>query len=241
MKKICNANETIKTINILLIDDFRLRHELESELKSSGFTVCEVVTNPTRAISAVMQHSPDIVAIHLDLNFKGGRNLGEEIWHKFKLPIIYLVTKHNDKKIKQTLSSEPFGFFYLGMPKEGFKANIENVYRNFAFFKTFIKGVKPPKKEFLQLAQEFWLDTHRLELYEKEKKIALTKLEKKLFEITSRYKADVAPLNTIYSYIYRDELFEYGKLRTLIYRLRKKLGFDLFQSYPSKGYKLKVA
>lgn len=227
----------INTINIMLIDDFHLRCKLKKTLEECGFQVCKIVTDPKKAISNVKKYSPDIVAIHLDLNFKENQNLGELIWHKFKIPIVYLVTKHDENKIKKTLSSEPYAFFYLGASKYDFKTNLENIYYKNTFLKTHFK--QEISLEFLHLQEDFKLDIHNFNLYKKDTKINLTNNEKKPFKIALNYKKDIVPLDVMYSYIYRDELYEYGKLRTLLYRLRKKTKFDLFQNHPKQGYCLK--
>lgn len=229
----------INTINILLIDDFHLRFELKSTLQSLGFEVCKIITKPTKAINAVRDYLPDIVAIHLDLNFKENRNLGKEIWNKFKIPIVYLVTKHDDEKIKKTLSSEPYGFFYLGASKYDFKVNLENIYYKNSFLKTFFNQMFI-HEEFVYLEENFKLNIHNFKLYQNNNEINLTNFEKKFFAILINYKDHIVPLKVIYSYIYRDEFFEYGKLRTLIYRLRKKIKYELFKNQPNLGYTLKI-
>lgn len=218
-----------------MIDDYHLRFELKKTLENLGFKVFDIVTSYNDAIKAIKTYQPDIVAINLDLNFKNN-NIGKEIWHKFNCPIVYLVSKHNDEKIKKALQSEPYMFFYKITNDFHLKTNLENTYYKHNFIKNYISKTNTNTK-FIMLEHNFKLDENR-QLYKDNAKINLTKFEQQLFEITLKHR--ITPLDIIYSYIYRDDLSEYGKLRTLIYRLRKKLNFDLFENFPKVGYRLKV-
>ena len=77
-------------------------------------------------------------------------------------------------------------------------------------------------------------------MYKDNSKINLTKNEKKLFEIITKNPGDIVSFKTIYAYIWREDLYDMGKLRTLIYRLRMKLKIDPFENMYEQGYKIKV-
>ena len=51
---------------------------------------------------------------------------------------------------------------------------------------------------------------------------------------------EVVSFERISSYIWRESLYDLGKLRTLIYRLKQKLGFEIIENIFESGYKLKV-
>lgn len=231
-----SVKQTIQTISVLMIDDYHLRFELSQMLKELGFFVCDIVQNQALALSSIKTNAPDIVAINLDLNFKNNANLGQEIWREFKIPIVYLVTKHDEKKIKKAMQNEPYGFFYKSINPQDLKTNIENIHHKHSFLKQFLHNKTIKKSDFLYLKGGFRLEKTSLNLDKNKTQIPLTSLEKRLFYITQDY--EVTPIDVIYSYIYRDDFADYGKLRTLIYRLHKKLGVKIFAAVSKRGYKI---
>ncbi len=78
------------------------------------------------------------------------------------------------------------------------------------------------------------------ELFVNDKLIPLTKNEKKLFEILSKEPGKIVEFDTIFTYIWREDVYDLAKLRSLIYRLKSKLGDNPFESVYEMGYRIKV-
>lgn len=64
--------------------------------------------------------------------------------------------------------------------------------------------------------------------------------QKKTFEILSLNAGKVVSFNTIFNFIYREDVYDLSKLRSLIYRLKNKLGFNPFENLYEEGYRLKL-
>ena len=77
-------------------------------------------------------------------------------------------------------------------------------------------------------------------LYKKDEPIKLTKNETKIIELLSDYPEESVSFEKISSYIWRESIYDLGKLRTLIYRLKQKIGFEIIENVFESGYKLKV-
>ena len=79
-----------------------------------------------------------------------------------------------------------------------------------------------------------------LELYIDDKEFKLTKTEKKIFEILALNAGKVVSFDTIFNFVYREDVYDLSKLRSSIYRLKNRLGFNPFENMYEEGYKLKI-
>lgn len=77
-------------------------------------------------------------------------------------------------------------------------------------------------------------------MYKDDCAIKLTKNETKIIELLSEYPNESVSFEKISTYIWRESLYDLGKLRTLIYRLKQKIGFEIIENVFESGYKLKA-
>ena len=94
--------------------------------------------------------------------------------------------------------------------------------------------------DFIFLENDFKFHKGKSILYKNNEPIKLTGNEIKLIELLSDYQKEVVSFERISSYIWRENLYDLGKLRTLIYRLKQKIGFEIVENVFESGYKLKV-
>ena len=94
--------------------------------------------------------------------------------------------------------------------------------------------------DFIFLENDFKFHKGKSILYKNNEPIKLTGNEIKLIELLSDYQKEVVSFERISSYIWRESLYDLGKLRTLIYRLKQKIGFEIVENVFESGYKLKV-
>ncbi|XPV54794.1 MAG: hypothetical protein ACNI3H_06760 [Halarcobacter ebronensis] len=50
----------------------------------------------------------------------------------------------------------------------------------------------------------------------------------------------VVGFDTIFNFIWREDVYDLSKLRSLIYRLKTKLGFNPFENLYEEGYRVKI-
>ena len=94
--------------------------------------------------------------------------------------------------------------------------------------------------KFIYITENIKFDLLQLELYVNDKLYKLTKNEKKLFEILTKQPDKVVNFNTIFNFIWREDVYDLSKLRSLIYRLKNKLKFNPFENLYEEGYKIKI-
>ena len=97
----------------------------------------------------------------------------------------------------------------------------------------------------VKLKHGYTWDINSQALYRRNKEINLTKKERSLFNLLSSNLnvsySNEEIMNFLYDFSPTDECFDTSKYRTLLYRLKTKLGHEIIESIYGIGYKLKLA
>lgn len=229
-------------ISILIVEDeVVLAMALELSLEEMGYTISGIETQAKQAIRHANNHRPDIILMDINLNDeKSGIDAANEIWKSFKIPIIFLTSYSNDKTINKAMECEPYGYLIKPCRDKELKATITMALHKHKYFFLNKNSFYEEESKFIIIDENLKFDKTKTELYKNEVKVKLTKNEKKLFEVMSHKAGEIVSFEQISNYIWREELYDMGKLRTLIYRLRQKLEVNPFENLYESGYKLKV-
>ena len=240
MSKLNKLTIEHKDTNILIVEDeIILAMAMEMSLKEMGYFVSGIETTAEKAITHAKNHRPDIVIMDINLNNSSGLDAANEIWKSFKIPIIFLTSYTNDKTINQAMLCEPYGYLIKPCRDKELKATIKMALHKHKYFFSNSQNTTSTSN-YIIIDDNLKFDKSKSELFRNDEKIKLTKNEKKLFEVMSQKADEIVSFEQISIYIWREELYDMGKLRTLIYRLRQKLNTNPFENLYESGYKLKV-
>lgn len=184
------------------------------------------------------------MALEVSLNKMGfnvsGIDVANVIWNRFKIPIVFLTSYTNDNTINKALECEPYGYLIKPCRDEELKATINTALHKHRYF--FKRKNDPNRNDssFLYLEDNLKFDKTNCTLYKNSELIKLTKNEKKLFNLIANTTNHTASFENIFAYIWREDIYDLGKLRTLIYRLKLKTKTNLFENIFEQGYRLKV-
>ena len=241
MNKLTNLKDLDKEINVLIVEDeIVLAMALELSLNEMGFNVSGIETNMKSAVNHARNNLPDIILMDINLSSSSGIHAANEIWKSLKIPIIFLTSYSNDKTIKEAMECEPYGYLLKPCKDKEIKATINMAIHKHNFFFKNKNTDDMLENKFIYINEELKFDANKSELYKNNELIKLTKNEKKLFEILCEHPGKVISLERISTYIWRESIYDMGKLRTLIYRLKIKLNTNVFENLYELGYKIKV-
>lgn len=231
-----------KDFDILIVEDEPiLAMAMEIKLKKLGFGVSGIATTPDNAILHTHNFYPDLAIVDINLNAsKTGIDVASYIWKNFNIPIIFLTSYYNDKILNQAMEAEPYGYLIKPCRNEELKVAINTAIHKHQFFFKNKNLLVPAKNKFIYITENIKFDLLQLELYADNKLYKLTKNEKKLFEILTKQPDKVVSFNTIFNFIWREDVYDLSKLRSLIYRLKNKLKFNPFENLYEEGYKIKI-
>jgi DNA-binding response OmpR family regulator len=235
-------NNLYDEIDILIVEDeIILALAIELSLQEMNYNVSGIETSGQNAILHARNKQPDIVLMDINLNSSiSGIQAASAIWKSMKIPIIFLTSYCDDKTIKEAMECEPYGYLIKPCRDEELKVSINTALHKHKFFFKNKNSSDNIQSNFLQISQTLRFDKNTGDLYNIDKKVSLTKNERKLFEIITEYPGEISSFNRISTYIWREEIYDMGKLRTLVYRLRVKLGVNPFENVYEEGYRIKV-
>jgi len=231
-----------KEVDILIVEDeIILAMAIELSLQEMDYNVSGIETTGYDAIEHAKQKRPDIVLMDINLkNSMSGIEAATKIWKSFKIPIIFLTSYHDDKTMKETLECEPYGYLIKPCKDADLKVAITTALHKHKYFFENESNYREPENDFVKLSSSLKFDRSTGTLHNTKEQIILTKNERKLFEIMTEKPNQVVPFNRISTYIWREPIHDMGKIRTLFYRLRLKLGIDPFENIYEEGYRIKT-
>ena len=237
----CNLVKN-KNFNVLIVEDEPiLAMAMEVKLRKIGLGISGIATSFNNAVLHVNNHYPDLAIIDINLNSsKTGIDVANYIWKNFNIPIIYLTSYYNDKILNQAMEAEPYAYLIKPCKNEELKAAINTAIHKHQFFFKNKHYLTPSENNYIYIDINIKFDKSVSELLVKDKPFKLTKNERKLFEILAKEPGKVISFNTIFNFIWREDVYDLSKLRSLIYRLKNKLGFNPFENLYEEGYKIKI-
>lgn len=229
-----------KDISVLIIEDeVVLALGLEYTLKSFGYQVCGIQTNMQNTIKHLNEHTPDIALV--DIKLKGhinGIDIAKYMWESKKIPIIFLTSYCDEKTIEKTLCCEPYGYLIKPCKESELNAIIQTSLNKHHYM---FKNEENDSAQFVHLIENLKFHKGKSILYRHEEALSLTGNETKLIELLVGFPKETVSFERISHYIWGESLYDLGKLRTLVYRLKLKVGHDIIESVFETGYKIKVA
>ncbi|MFZ6656883.1 two-component system response regulator [Undibacterium sp. TJN19] len=98
--------------HILIVEDEPVvALDLQQTLEEMGHAVCGIRSNFSKAIAAVQQLTPTLVLMDIHLDGKeDGIDACQEIYQRWKLPVIFLTAYADDQTVLRAAASKPFGY-----------------------------------------------------------------------------------------------------------------------------------
>jgi len=224
----------MQKLHILIVEDEKLLAlNLSIQLKSQGYDIVESVANTELAHRMLQQH-PHInfllLAIHLNDNIDG-IDFYKQI--KQKVPVIYLTSYTDEATMNKAIATHPFGYLIKPLYKEELFA--------------LLKLATLQHKESLQntqnvikLPSNYTFDTIDEILAHNGEQIKMSGKKLQLLKILINAKGKYVPFYLLEDALYQDTPPSESSLRTLVYRLRLELTYDIIQTERAYGIKLKM-
>ena len=229
---------------ILVVDDEKdivdiLKYNL---VKENEFDVL-TASNGKDAIEIVESEKPDLILLDIMMPEINGFDVCKRLktsHSTMNIPIIFLTSYYNDKILNQAMEAEPYAYLIKPCKNEELKVAINTALHKHQFFFKNKNLINSQNNKYIQIEQNIKFDLINTELYVDEKIVKLTKTEKKLFEILTSQAGKIVSFDTIFNFIWREDVYDLSKLRSLIYRLKNKLKFNPFENLYEEGYKIKI-
>lgn len=229
-------NKIIKSKVLIVEDNSIVALDIENSLKKFGFDVVKITTEFDRVFKSINEDAPNIIL--MDINLGGSRDgieLVNEILKIKKIPVIYLTGFCDDDTMQRAFSTNPAGYIVKPFKKEELKSSI-----NLALYKINKLKHKSINQNRIFIGSDYYFDDKSKKLYYQSRHIKLGLKEKKLLSVLVEAKGKFILSEELEQKLWMDAVPSHSSLRTLIYRLKMKLGYEIIESSYAQGYKLKV-
>lgn len=232
-----NKNYEKNTSILIVEDELLLALGLENSLTTYGYKVCEIKNNANDAINYCNEHNPDLVLIDINLKgYKTGIEAANQIWQTKKIPIIFLTSYCDEKTINKSMECEPYGYLIKPYKDEELYATIKMALHKHNYF---FKNKKTFEDNIIKITESISFDKGKNILLIDDFEQKLTGNEVKLLQILSDNLGQTVSFDRICTYIWREDIYDLGRLRTLVYRLKQKINMEIVENIFESGYKLK--
>lgn len=220
---------------LIVEDEAILALELKSILKQLNCHVIDIVSTQKQVFNAIEQDTPHIILMDIKLKAdQDGIKIVQQIQEIQQIPIIYITAFSDDLTMQRAFETNPIDYIVKPFKYEDIKTSIQ-----LAIHKMNLKGSKKTKTNYHYLGNHFYFDTKEKKLYFHDKFINLGVKESKLLSILIKANYSAVPSSTLEEAIWDGYSSSKNTLRTLVYRLKGKLGDDIIQVTYGYGYSLK--
>ena len=224
----------MNNLNILIIEDESLiALELSQTILNFGYHVVDYATTPKMALNLILSHEEiDLILMDINLNTTV---TGIELYQKIprKIPLIYLTAYRDEETISRAIATNPLGYLIKPIQEDELKALLK-----LAQLKLNKSEEKMLPKSHVTLGKGYCFDMNEERLFYKDIFLTLGKREIRLLKLLIEAKGNVVSFQTIEELVWEGEFVSSSALRTLIYRLRGKLEYQLIESVFNHGVKL---
>lgn len=212
---------------ILVVEDETLvALDIASALKKEGYLVIDTVESAEEAFKAIEDDLPDLIL--MDINIDGpinGIEASRRILAVYDIPVVFL-TAYNDKDtIDKAIQVSPAGYLIKPFKRQELYA---------AVALAMAKNAQPSAMQIV-ISKECIYHPDVSELVKPELKTSLTKKEKQLLDLLLSYKNTLVPFEAIEYELWPDKSISATTRRTLIHRLREKVGNESIKTIKDHG------
>lgn len=217
-----------KNINILLIEDeISLALELLSIIKSYGYSGVHYVTNANAAYRTIKEHTLELLIIDIDLKDEDAIELYKNLHQDIK--VIYFTAHKDDATLSKAIDTEPLGYLLKPLNATELLALLKLAQ---------LKQDKNTTHKIIELGYGYRFDIESEMLFYYEEFVHLGKKQLTLLKMLIEAQGRVVTFSEIEERLYRDNPPSESSIRTLVYRLRSQLKFEMIESEQKYGVRL---
>ena len=114
-------------VNVLIVEDEPMvAEDIAEALNNIDFKVSAVVYSEKAAMEELLQNTPDIVLLDINLkNGKEGIQIAEEINHRYHIPFVYLTAYSDKLTLEMAQNTQPAGYLVKPFTEKNLFATLQ--------------------------------------------------------------------------------------------------------------------
>lgn len=223
-------------IKILIVEDEPVvALELKAEIEKLNCEVTGMVFTKNQVLSSIEQNEPDIILMDIKLGKnEDGINIAKQIHMTKNIPILYITAFSDDATMMRAFSTNPIGYIVKPFKREDLKTNIQ-----LSIHKLNLTESSNINENYIYIGEDFYFDPIEKNLYYKDNFVKLGAKEQQLLSILIEANHTKVQFSDLEDAIWDGYKPSQSALRTLVYRLKGKLGNNIIEVTYGYGYNLK--
>ena len=230
-----------KTPHVIIVEDeIIIALDMQQCLEEFGYVVDDMCTNTADALRSIEAHRPDVVLMDIKLeNGEDGTQIVRYIQETLAIPVVYVTSHSDEQTLKKAQVTKPYGYIVKPVDEHQLNSSIQ-----IALVKS--KHELSPasrlvcKNNRVILAKGYQYDLLERQIYKNDIPIVLTKKERLLVGFLVDNMNKTMTYETIERLVWEGKPVNTATLRSLIRRVRSKLGEDVIENVTSTGYRIRV-
>lgn len=220
---------------VLIVEDETIvALDIKRTLERLNFDVTDMASSYEQVFNSIKNKQPDIILMDINLNSnKDGIEITHQIQKKSDIPVIYLTAYTNEDIISRAIKTNPVSYLLKPFKADELKSNIL-----LGLYKSKSQNSFYTNKELINLGHSYYYDYDNRKLYFKEQLLKLSKKEDILLKLLIDSGGNTVEFEDLENNIWPNMTIANSTLRTLIYRLRTKLNYNIIESIPMIGCRL---
>jgi len=226
----------MKKTKILIVEDETVpAMDIKIQIQKLNCEVTDIVFTQNKVLNSIEQNEPDIILMDIALGKnQDGIAIVKEIQKTKNIPIVYITAFSDDNMMQRAFSTNPIGYIVKPFKPEDLKTNIQ-----LAIYKLSMTPPKEINPDYHYLGEDFYFDTSEKNLYYNNNFIKLGAKEIELLSILIDANYTKVQIDDLEYAIWDGHKPSKSALRTLVYRIKGKLGNDIIEVTYGYGYSLK--
>ncbi len=213
---------------LLLEDEYALRVSVEEFLDDLGLNV-DTFENGDDAFDAIYAGSYNLLLLDVKVPGMDGFSLLKALRERdIMIPALFITSLTHVDDLVQGYELGCCDYIKKPFDLKELQIRVEHALRSECLH---------AKKELIQLNDIYTYDTKNFLLLEEEKKIELTKMEKRILESLIKHRGSVVSIEAFQEEVWGEDI-DPANIRVQINKLRKKLSSELIVNVRGLGYKI---
>lgn len=224
-----------KTKILIVEDETVAAMDIKAVVESLGCEATGIVHTQNKVFDSIEKNKPDIILMDVKLNKdQDGIEIAKEVQKLNDIPILYITAYSDDDTMQRAFDTNPIGYIVKPFKPEDLKTSIQ-----LARHKLNLEKPSKINEDHYYIGEGFYFDTFEKNLYYNGNFVKLGPKEKELLSILIDANYTKVQFSDLEEMIWDGNKPSNSALRTLMYRLKGKLGNNIIEVTYGYGYNLR--
>jgi len=216
-------------------DEAIIALEIKRSIIKLGYIFAGQASNYDDALQGIQRTKPDLILIDIMLRgSKSGIEIAKALTDHQSTPIIFLTSVTDEQTMQEAILTAPASYLLKPFRREELHSAIL-----LGLHKASLQSVL--NIETIEIKKGYHYQPSENLLFYNNDPVQLAPKERRLLECLIRAKGKVVTFKILEETVWQGEAVSSSALRTLLYRLHKKLGTKLIETIPTFGCRMKLS